>query len=79
MHETDFFADEQHRRLVALAFADHDGAVDRHRIHDAPHRFNGDVIRFVAVALAHRVCAGDGGLFDDAEEFEGEVGVHRKV
>jgi len=33
----------------------------------------------VAVALAHRVRASDGRLFDDAEEFEREVGVHTKV
>jgi hypothetical protein len=33
----------------------------------------------VPIALAHRVRAGDGGLFDDAEELQGEIGVHRRL
>jgi len=63
-------ADVQHRRRVALALADHDGAVDRHRIHRAAHRFDRGVVRAMAIALAHGVRAGNGGLFDDAQEFE---------
>ena len=30
--EADLLADVEHRRLVALPFADHDRAVDRHRV-----------------------------------------------
>src|SRR5258706_14058324 len=37
----DFLADEEHRRLVALAFADHDGAIDRHLVEFAPHGIDG--------------------------------------
>ncbi len=74
--EPDFFADEQHRRLVALAFADHDGAVDGHRVELAPHRRHRRLVRLRAVALPHRLRAGDGRLLDDAEELEREVGVH---
>ena len=75
--EPDLLADVEHRRLVALAFADDDGAVDRHGVQHSPHRLDGGLVGLVAVALAHRVRAGDGRLLDDAEELEGEVGVHR--
>ena len=34
----DFLADVEHRRLVALAFADDDGAVDRDRVELLAHR-----------------------------------------
>ena len=33
-------------------------------------------VRAIAVALPHRVRARDGGLFDDAEEFEREISFH---
>ena len=66
--EADLFTDVEHRRFVALAFADHDRAVDRHGIHLATHRFDRDLIGAVAVALAHGVRAGDRGLFGNAEE-----------
>ena len=74
--QADLLADEEHRRLVALTLADDDGAVDRHRVELAPHRFDGRLIRAVAIALPHRVGTGDGRLFDDAQELEGEVGFH---
>ena len=68
LREADLLADVEHRRLVALAFADDDGAVDRHRVHLAAHRLDGHLVGAVAIALAHGVGAGDGGLFGDAEE-----------
>ena len=37
------------------------------------HRLDGDLVGLVAVALAHRVGAGDRRLFDDAEKFEREI------
>ena len=74
--EPDLLADEQHRRLVALAFADHDGAVDGDRVELPPHRGHRRLIRLGAVTLPHRLRAGHGGLLDDAEELEREVGVH---
>ena len=43
------------------------------RVHDAAHRFDGDLIGLVAVALAHRVRARDRRLLDDAQEFEREI------
>ncbi len=73
VRHADLLADVEHRRLVALAFADDDAAVDRHGVHDAAHRLDGDLIRPLAVALAHGVGARDRSLFDDAEKLEREI------
>ena len=43
-------ADEQHRRLVALALADHDGAVDRQLVELAPHGVDGRLVGRLFVA-----------------------------
>ena len=40
-----FFADEEHGRFVALAFADDDGAVHAHAIHFPAHGFDGGSVR----------------------------------
>ena len=71
--ETDLLADIEHRRLVALPFANDNRAVDRHRVHDLAHRLDGDMVRPVAVALAHGVSAGDGRLLDDAKKLERKI------
>ena len=63
-------ADVEHRRLVALAFADDDRAVDRHRVHHPAHRLHGDLIGLVPIALPHRVRARDRGLLDDSQELQ---------
>jgi hypothetical protein len=49
----DLFADEEHRRLVALALADDDRAVDRDRVEAAAHRFDGGAIAALAIAHSH--------------------------
>ena len=72
-HQADLLADEEHRRLVALALTDDDRAVDRHRVHHLAHRLDGDLIGLVAIALAHRVRAGDGGLLDDAQQLQRQM------
>ena len=77
VHHPDLLADVEHRRFVALALADDDGAVDRHRVHHAAHRLDGDLVGLVAIALPHRVGAGDGRLFDDPEKFEREIGIEQ--
>ena len=51
--EVDLLADVEHRRLVALAFADDDCAVDGDGVHGVPHGLDGDVVGVFAVALAH--------------------------
>ena len=71
----DPLADVEHRRFVALALADDDRAVDRHRVHLVPHRFDGDLIGLVPIALPHRVRAGDRRLLDDPDEVERQIGI----
>ena len=75
----DLLADEQHRRLVALALADDDGAVDGHGVHLVPHRLDGGLIRQVPVALPHRMGAGNRRLLHDAQELEREIRFHLVV
>ncbi len=70
MDHADLFADVEHRRLVTLALADDDRAVDRHGIHHTAHRFDGDLVRLVPVTLPHGMRAGNGGLLDDTQELE---------
>ena len=69
----DLLADVEHRRFVALTFADDDRAVDRDRVERLAHRLDRDLVRLVPVALAHGVGAGDRRLLDDAEEVEREI------
>jgi len=71
----DLLANVEHRRLVALAFTNDDGAVDRNRVHFPPHGFHGDLIRLVPVPLTHRVRTRYRRLFDDTEKVERQVRV----
>ena len=50
--EPDLLADEQHRRLVALALADHDGAFDRQLVELAPHRVDRGLVGRLFLAMA---------------------------
>jgi hypothetical protein len=72
----DALADVQHRRFVALAFANDNRSVNRHMVQHPAHRLDRHLIRLVPVALPHRLGARDRRLFDDAQEFEGEIGIH---
>jgi hypothetical protein len=49
--EPDLLADEKHRRLVALALADHDGAFDRQLVEFAAHRVDRGLVRSLFVAV----------------------------
>jgi hypothetical protein len=74
----DLLTDVEHRRLVALTFADHNRAVDGDRVHFAPHRFHGDLIRLVPVALSHGMSARNRGLLDDAEKVERQIRIEQR-
>jgi hypothetical protein len=50
-HSTNLLADEQHRRFVHLALADHDGAVDRQLVQFAPHRVDRRLIGRLVLAV----------------------------
>ena len=71
----DRLADEQHRRLVALALADHHGAADVDRVERAAHRLDGDVIGELAIAAAHQPRRRERRGLGDADDFEREVAV----
>ena len=49
---SDLLADEQHRRFVALALADHDGAFDRQLVELAAHRVDRGLVGCLLVAVA---------------------------
>ena len=66
----DLLADVEHRRLVALSLADHDRAVDRHRVHDLAHGLDRDLIGSVAIALPHGVRAGNRRLLDHSQKLQ---------
>ena len=74
----DLFADEQHRRLVAFAFADDDGAVHGHLVHHLAHGLDGHVVGPVTIALSHGAGAGDGRLLDHAQQLQAQLDFHRR-
>jgi hypothetical protein len=51
--DTDLFPNEQHWRFIALAFADHHGALNRHLVEFAAHRVHRGLIgRFLIAVTA---------------------------
>ena len=79
LRAADLFADEQHRRLVALAFADDDGAIEIERVERVAHRLDGGGVGGLFVAAADQLGAGDGGVFGDADHFEDENAVEGRA
>jgi hypothetical protein len=74
----DLLADVQHRRLVALAFADHHGAADVDGVEGAAHGLDRDVIGQLAIAAAHEPGRRQGRRLRDPNDFQGQVAiVHR--
>ena len=56
----DLLADIEHGRLVHLALADDDGAVDRDAVEGAAHAFDGGAVGLVLLATAHPAGGGEG-------------------
>ena len=75
LRRADLFADEQHRRLVALAFADDDGAVHRQLVERRAHRLDRGGVGGLLVAAADQVRRGDRRRFGDPDHFEHEHAV----
>ena len=71
----DLFADVEHRRLVALALADHHGAVHRQLVERGAHRLDRGGIGGFLVAAADQVRRGDRRGLGDADHFEDEDAV----
>ena len=63
---TNLFADEEHGRFVALAFADDHAATHRHAVHNLAHGLDGNLIGIFAVALAHCARGGNRGRLSHA-------------
>ena len=70
--EPDLLADEQHRRLVALALADHDGAFDRQLVEFAAHRIDGGLVGRLFLSMAAQPRRGHGRTFRDPHDFQRE-------
>ena len=71
----DLLADVEHRRLVALALADDDGAVDRQAVQFAPHGVDGGLVgRLLVAAPTHSGC-GNGCALCHAGHLQGQEAV----
>ena len=68
----DLLADEQHRRLVALALADHHFAIDRQAVQFAAHGIDGGLIGGLLVAVAAQTGRGHGGAFGHTHQLHRE-------
>ena len=66
----DFLADVQHRRLVALAFADDDAAGDLHFAERLAHPLDGSTVGGVAFAATHPTRRRQRRAFGDLDEIE---------
>ena len=71
--QPDLLADEEHRRFVALALPDDDGAGYRHGVQHMPHGFDRRLVRPVPVAAAHGPRRCDRGLFHHTDKLQGKL------
>jgi hypothetical protein len=67
---SDLLADEQHRRLVALALADHDGALDRQLVELAPHGVDRGLVGRLFVAMAAQPSRRHRGALGHPDDFK---------
>ena len=74
--EPDLLADIEHRRLVALALADHDGAVDGERVQRAAHGVDRRLVGRLLVAAAHQLGGRERRRLGHAHRFQREIAVH---
>ena len=75
----DLLADEEHRRLVALALADDDRAADVGVVHRLAHGGHGGLVGAVPVAAAHEPRGGDGARLGGADRIGDDELVHRRL
>jgi len=67
----DFFTDVEHRRFVALAFADHDLARNQYRVKCLAHCVHGRLVGDFFIALTHLPGCSKRSGFGNANKFEG--------
>ena len=75
----DLLADEQHRRFVHLAFADHDRAVDRQLVELAPHGVDRGLVGGLFVAAAAQPRRIDRRALGHAHDLERENALQHEV
>ena len=75
----DLLADIEHRRLVALALADDDGAVDVEAVERRAHGVDGGLVGGLLVAAAHQPRGGHGRRLGDAHRLQRQVAVQIAV
>ena len=68
----DLLADEQHRRLVELALADHHRAVNRQLVELAAHRVDRGLVGGLVLAVAAQPRSRHRGALGDAHDLDGE-------
>jgi hypothetical protein len=73
----DLLAEEEHRRLVLLALADHDGAAHVDRGQPGPHGVDRPLVGLFLHAPALERSRGEGGALGHAQQLEGEVPIHQ--
>ena len=73
----DLLPDEEHRRLVALALADHDPPGELDLVHRPAHGLDGRVVGLVLLAAAHEPGRCDRGGFSHPDHLESEQLLHR--
>ena len=69
-------ADIKHRRLIALAFADHNRPAHGDRVHGGAHGFSGNMVSPLAIAGAHGVRGSDSGIFHHARKLQRQLEFH---
>src|SRR5437870_5725942 len=74
--QSDLFTDVQHRRLIALAFANHNRSVDFHRVHRLAHCFHGHFIGMVPVAESHRTSRRNRRVFHHTQKIQAQLFFH---
>ena len=72
-------SDVQHRRFIAFAFADHDGAVHLQAVHRFAHRLHRHFIRLVTIAKTHRARCCNCRVFYHSQEFQAQLSFHRSL
>ena len=72
----DLLADVEHRRLVALAFADHDRAVDGERIERRAHRVDRGLVGRLFVTPPHQPRGREGRRLGHPDGLQCEVAIH---
>ena len=75
----DPLADIEHRRLVALALADHHGAVDVERVERGAHRLDRGMIGRLLVAAADQLRGRDRRRLGDPHHFEHEHAIEHRA